>query len=356
MKGDDKLPSVKRVSSPVIAKRREPPIEGGHYSARLRAILIGTALSALYLFALWFAFNESERRSVTLEILPKGADYLEMDVTVAHVDLLRSEMTTRISFHVAGQLAQDEVTPATDLQLVLNSVRGQQQFNFAEGQRINPIEAVFPLDGEANLYPFDGHKGVLWLFVTIPEKRQDTSKPTPQPEANIVPEELANSPGLPVGPSSLEKRVQADTKTTFAASVPGLTFRGSQSVRSAQTLKGLTGIEVKLTRSGYVVFISVTTMLMMAAMAVGLVIMVLRVVGGGRRMAGFHIPMAVSLIFGLPALRNIQPDVPPPGTFGDSVAFTWAEVAAAASAVALIAHWLFHHSSDEPSPTKKSID
>jgi hypothetical protein len=64
--------------------------------------------------------------------------------------------------------------------------------------------------------------------------------------------------------------------------------------------------------------------------------------------------MAVSLIFGLPALRNIQPGIPPPGTFGDSVAFTWAEIAAAASAVALIAHWLFRRSQDSPPPAKKN--
>jgi hypothetical protein len=55
--------------------------------------------------------------------------------------------------------------------------------------------------------------------------------------------------------------------------------------------------------------------------------------------------MAVSLIFGLPALRNIQPGVPPPGTFGDTIAFTWAEIAAAASAIALIVHWLFRRTS-----------
>ena len=58
--------------------------------------------------------------------------------------------------------------------------------------------------------------------------------------------------------------------------------------------------------------------------------------------------MAVSLIFGLPALRNIQPGIPPPGTFGDSIAFTWAEIAAASSAVALIAHWLYRRIGSPP--------
>lgn len=328
------------MSSPATAKRIEPSQQDAH-SPRLRTILSAIVLSAFYLFTLWFTFTEAGRRSVTLEVPPASADHLAMDVSVVYVDLLRSEMTTRISFQLAGEIAREEVTPAIDLHLVLNTVRGQQEFDFPKGRRMNPIEAVFPLDGEVNLYPFDSHKGVLWLLVTIPGRKNNT-------ERNVVPEELANSPGLPVGASTLETRVQADTRTTFTASIPGLTFRGTKSVQSAQSLKGLTGIEVKLGRSANVVLISITTMLMMAAMALGLVIMVLRVVGGSRRMAGFQIPMAVSLIFGLPALRNVQPGVPPPGTFGDSVAFTWAEVAAAGSAVALIIHWLLHRTSEMP--------
>jgi hypothetical protein len=263
------------------------------------------------------------------------------------MDLLRSEMTTRISFQVVGQLAEDELTPATDLQLVLNTIRGPQQFDFARGRRINPIEAVLPLDGNVNFYPFDRHKGILWIFAAIPGRQQG------RPVENIVPDELATSPGLPISKSSLEKRVQADTRTTFTASIPGLTFRGSKSAQGVQGLKGLTGIEVKLMRSTNVVLISVTTMVMMAALAVGLVIMVLKVVSRSRNMTAFQIPMAVSLIFGLPALRNVQPGVPPPGTFGDSIAFTWAEIAAASSAVALIVHWLFTRQRDSSPPTKK---
>jgi len=93
-------------------------------------------------------------------------------------------------------------------------------------------------------------------------------------------------------------------------------------------------------------------MLMMAALAVTVVSMALRIISGGRRMANFHIPMAVSLIFGLPALRNVQPGIPPIGTFGDSVAFTWAEVAAAGSAIALAIHWMLHRSSSTTPPAQ----
>lgn len=322
-------------------------MEGGDHRLWLRGILIAVVISAAYLFSLWLNFNEAGRRTATLEIPPAGADYLDVRVNVVNVDLLRSEMTARISFQVAGWLAEDELTPATDLQVVLNTIKGQQQFDFAKGRRINPIESVFPLDGNANFYPFDHHQGILWIYVTIPGGRQA------MPAENIVPEEVATSPGLPVSKSSLEKRMQADTRTTFAASIPGLTFRGSKPVKGVQGLKGLTGIEVNLMRSMSVVFISATTMVMMAALAVGMVIMVLKVVTRSRNMAGFQIPMAVTLIFGLPALRNVQPGIPPPGTFGDSIAFTWAEIAAASSAVALIVHWLCRRTNEGSPPINK---
>ena len=359
------------MSSPVIAPKGTTP-------PSLRTILSAVALFVLYLVYLWYVISEVDRRSISLEIPPEGADYLIMDVNVVRVDLLSSAITTRVSFHLAGQLAQDEVTPSTNLQLVLNTVHGQQQFDFPKGKRINPIEAVFPLQGEVNFYPFDRHTGVLWLFVTLPEGQRTSSTPTLKPKPKPkpkqqeptksfsplgifspkkekpLPKELEQSPGLPVGTMALNKRVQADTKVNFTASISGVTFRGSKSIQSAESQKGLTGIQVHLRRSLNVVLISVTTMLMMAAMAVGLVAMVLKIVASTRRMANFHIPMAVSLMFGLPALRNIQPGIPPIGTFGDSVVFIWSEAAAAGSAIALVVHWLLHRTSASTLPKAQS--
>ncbi len=358
-----------QMSDSETAEGREVP-QKGIRPLRLRTILTAIGLSVLYMLSLWSAITEAERRSVSLENSPEGPDHLVLNVNVVRVDLSRSEMTTRISFHLVGQLAQDELTPATDLQVVLGTVHGRQQFDFEKGKRITPIEAVFPLQGEVNLYPFDHHTGVIWFFVALPEGQKGSPKPNivvPEDPTQArrlpflkkhkpehAPEEATGQPGLPVGMASLKNRVQADTKIIFTASISGLTFRGSRFIQSAQHVKGLTGIEVQLSRSRNVVVISITAMLMMAAMTVGLVAMVLKIVNGTRRMATFHVPMAVSLIFGLPALRNIQPGIPPIGTFGDSVAFIWAEVAAAGSAIALVVHWLLHRMSSDTAPAQKS--
>jgi hypothetical protein len=50
--------------------------------------------------------------------------------------------------------------------------------------------------------------------------------------------------------------------------------------------------------------------------------------------------ISISLIFGLPALRNVQPGVPPVGAFGDYVPFIWVEVLVGVSAIIIVWTWL----------------
>ena len=326
-----------------MSNSEEQSVLSGSRRRNWRAITAAVVIAVIYLISVWLSFTEENRRSVVLHIPPAGADYLHIDIEVVQVDLLRSELTTRISFTLAGALAQAELTPSTELRLVVNSVRGQQQFDFAKGERINPIEVTFPLDGSANIYPFDHHKGDIWLFLTLPKAKPIAAEDKPQSLTSNVPAELARSSSLPINKTSLAHEVQADTETQFSASIPGLTFVTTRAVQSAQALKGLTGIEVHVMRSLSVVTISITAMVMMGALAIGVGSMALRISIGGRHITSYHIPMAVSLIFGLPALRNIQPGVPPIGTTGDAMVFIWSEIAAAGSAIALVIHWLLRH-------------
>jgi hypothetical protein len=54
----------------------------------------------------------------------------------------------------------------------------------------------------------------------------------------------------------------------------------------------------------------------------------------------FPLSISITLIFGLPALRNVQPGVPPVGAFGDYVSFIWAEIIVGLSAIIIIWTWL----------------
>jgi hypothetical protein len=60
--------------------------------------------------------------------------------------------------------------------------------------------------------------------------------------------------------------------------------------------------------------------------------------------------LSVSLIFGLPALRNIQPGVPPVGGFSDFLSFIWAEMMVSISAIALAWTWIVRSKKDRKHP------
>jgi Domain of unknown function (DUF4436) len=84
------------------------------------------------------------------------------------VNPANQELTARLGFRLAGNIAQDEVTPATGMKLLINNVKGQQEFDFPQGKRMNRIEPVFPLDGNFNNYPFDRYETTMWLLIIMP--------------------------------------------------------------------------------------------------------------------------------------------------------------------------------------------
>jgi hypothetical protein len=114
--------------------------------------------------------------------------------------LLRDETDTAdrvfISIVVIGSVAKDNVTPAVDLKLLINNVRGQQEFDFPKGNRMNRIDAVFPLNGALNKYPFDCCGTTVWLLMTTPARNvqpQASKAPGSTPEITHQIDELAVS-------------------------------------------------------------------------------------------------------------------------------------------------------------------
>jgi hypothetical protein len=95
--------------------------------------------------------------------------------------------------------------------------------------------------------------------------------------------------------------------------------------------------------------------MMMMCLAMSLLAMVLQSAAGGKESTLLPLSLSVSLIFGLPALRNAQPNVPPLGAFSDYLSFLWAEFIVASSTVIVIWRWILSarekkipEKSDEP--------
>jgi hypothetical protein len=244
------------------------------------------------------------------------------------------ELTAQVSFRLAGKIAKDEVTPAVDLHLLINNFRGEQEFDFPKDKRMNRIEAVFPLNGDLNKYPLDRYDTTVRLLMTTPARNAPREVPTIP--ASIT-QHTHPTDELAVSPSALLENAPVALSISLSASVPGIRFEGNVSRGSSREP---TGIVLQLTRARSVISVSVIVMLMMTALSMSLLAMAIRAITTVERTDLLPLSVSISLIFGLPALRNIQPGVPPVGALVDYVTFIWAELIVAASAVIIVWTWL----------------
>lgn len=289
----------------------------------------------IYLGVLLRNLNESERRSMQLKEVPIAGDHVSVALHIVEVNPTTSQMTARVSFRLEGSLAKDPVTPAVDLKLALNEIRGPQEIDFPRGRRINPIEAVFPLDGNVNQYPFDRYDTTIWMMVTKRARPSEPSHPrTRKADKKSAPLEETVG-GLVV--AGLQESEPLPIVSSIAASIPGLKFEGQSVERGGQ---GIKGFKLVVQRADNVIVVSILIMVLMMSLAMSVLLMSFQVLVPGGKMELLPLSLCVTLLFGLPALRNAQPAVPALGAFGDYLSFLWAEQLVAVSAVILIWTWL----------------
>jgi uncharacterized protein (DUF983 family) len=289
---------------------------------------------AVYVGVLVRGSTESTRRSLQLRDETPAQGRIAVSVLVTNVNPATQELTAQLGFRLAGNIAQDEVTPAADIKLLINNVRGQQEFDFPRGKRTNRIEAVFPLNGDFNKYPFDRYETTMWLLITIPpstNKAQVSKVPENQPQQALHAEQLA------VGAVTLQRSTPIPMSLAVSAAIPGIKFRGSVT-RNENTQ--VTGIALNLRRADNLIAVSLLINAMMTGLAVSVLAMMLQITTAKGQFDLVPLSMSMTLIFGLPALRSVQPGVPPVGAFSDYVTFIWAELIVAVSAVVTVWHWL----------------
>ena len=307
---------------------------------RFRTLLILSIL-VFYCASLLRNLDEGRRRSLKLRDDADSTDHVVISVLVTGVNPATQELTAQISLRPQGALSRDEVTPAVDLKLLTNSVRSQQEFDFPKGKRMNRIEAIFPLNGQVNKYPFDRYGTTLWLLMTTPARKI-------QPQTSNVPEsteeEALQGDHLAVGTTALRQSTIVPLTIILSASTPGIKFEGTVSRESS--LK-VTGVELEIRRADNVIAVSILVMMLMIALAMSLLSMVFKTTTTGRKVDLVPLSISIALIFGLPALRNVQPGVPPVGALGDYLSFIWAEIIVGVSAIIIVWTWLLR-SQEEP--------
>jgi hypothetical protein len=297
-------------------------------------ILIFLLILVVYSAVVFRGFTESTRRSLLLRDESQAADRVSISIVTTNANPATHELTAQVSFRLSGNIAKDEVTPAVDLHLLINNFRGEQEFDFPKDKRMNRIEVVFPLNGDLNKYPLDRYDTTVRLLMTMPARNAPPE--VPKIPATII-QHTHPTDELAVSPSALLQNTPVALSISLSASVPGIRFQGNVTRGSSQEP---TGIELHLTRANNVIGTSLIVMLMMTALSMSLLAMAIRAITTVERTDLLPLSVSISLIFGLPALRNIQPGVPPVGALVDYVTFIWAELIVAASAVIIVWTWL----------------
>lgn len=223
---------------------------------RRQIAVIIFVLLALAVFLTTIARNlgEMERRSLQLKETPVADSWVGVSFQIVSVNMAASEMTARVSIHLNGDLTKDLVTPSVDLKLFLNGIHGPQEFDLPRGRRINPITAVFALDGNPNHYPFDRYSSSLRVIVTkkTPARRSPPPSEQPSPSA-AVPDESDEGFLTAAG----QEGELLTIGSSINASTPGVKFEGEHVERPEQ---GIEGFNLNLRRADNVIVVSVLTM------------------------------------------------------------------------------------------------
>jgi hypothetical protein len=305
----------------------------------LFGILIALAFLAVYLMAIRKIANEKSLRSLELTDEVAVADHLRVEITVTGVDVAKGQLMARLRMRPSGRIGSEFRTPSVRLKLYVNNSPGQQEFEFPAGQGMTRIEATVPLEGDLNRYPFDHYESDIWLYADTapppqaPQASRVPKAPAPQanPELGVAGEELA------LDKDSLQKNLPVPLSISLSASTSGVKYTG-EVIRSKDFAP--TRIRLNLTRPFNVINTSITVMGLMMGLALSVVAMVINRIMSSEKSDLLPLSLSITLIFGLPALRSIQPSVPTVGVLGDYFSFIWAELFVAASAIIMMWTWL----------------
>lgn len=293
---------------------------------------------ALYVGSVYRNATGSRRRSLDLIEGAADANRVLILVRVTSVNPTTRLLTAQMTFRVFGELQKDFMTPQVDLKLLVNNIGGQQEFDFPRGKRMSRIDVTFPMEGDVNKYPLDQYTSPLRFLITKPGGSRTPVVSWPDPVVSADADELA------VGESAFYGRLPVPISVSTSASVQGIKF--SREV-SPTTESDTAKVDLKIERPGNLVVVSIFVMFLMMALAMTALTMALKATAAGKN---FDLPLSLSvtLIFGLPALRNIQPGVPPVGALADYFSFIWAECFVAVSAIIMMLTWLVrrHSQSD----------
>ena len=294
--------------------------------------------------------NEGELRSASIsDTGEKDPNHIEVAVKLMSIDPNKGDVVARMEFEPKGiYIANDGLTLARDVKLLVNGATGKQEIDFPKGKRMNPMEVTVNMhEGLVTDYPFDKHKAYLEMYFlpgkeekkstdTAAKPAQAAATPTPAPETPPAGDE-----GTTEQPKKAEVEEEADDEISigvdFEASISGFKI---EAAKAKESTDDYVGIDMTIARASTTKFFSFFVMAMMWGLTIAVLLLTLSCVLRGRKVELAMFSFTAALLFAFAAVRNAQPGTPPIGTYSDFISFFWAEVIIALCLIALVFTWL----------------
>lgn len=267
------------------------------------ALFIGAFSGALY-------FYQNDRTQRAADLIfgdDKAPNRIDVGVSLLGVDPIKGELNLRFAVKPEGTYVKDERL-TKDLKFFTGIESGKSEVTLEKNRIPDSVTgSISIVKGRVSDYPFDVHSSDFYLFFTNPK---DEKEEIPM---------AVNFYGAISG-----YNIDADY-------VPKTEFESSDIYM---------GLRVTVSRS--VITKSFSIFLMIAMWLIGLVVftMTMVVVWQPRPIEFGMFTLIAGMLFALPAVRNLQPSVPPLGGLSDFLSFFWAETLVAISMPILFFTWL----------------
>ncbi len=258
--------------------------------------------------ALYFYQNDRTQRSANLTFGDdKAANRIDVDVSLLGVDPIKSEINLRFAPKPEGTYAKgDHLTK--DLQFFTGIESGKAEVTLAKDRIPDSVTGSISISqGRVSDYPFDVHSSDFYVFFE----------------------------------NAKDKKEEIPVAIHFYGAISGYNIDVDNIPKAEfESTDSYMGLRVVVSRS--VITKSFSIFLMIAMWLIGLVIftMTMIVVWQPRPIEFGMFTLIAGMLFALPAVRNLQPGVPPLGGLSDFLSFFWAETLVAISMPILFFTWL----------------
>ena len=257
--------------------------------------------------ALYFYQNDRTQRSADLIFGDeKVANRMDVAISLLGVDPVKGEINLRFAPKPEGTYAKDDRL-SKELKFFTGIESGKAEVTLDKNRIPDTVTGAVSVVGRVSDYPFDKHNSDLSLYFSNPKDEKEAI------------------------PMAVHFYGAISGYNIDADYIPKAEFESSDTYM---------GLSVRISRS--VITKSFSIFLMIAMWLIGLVVftMTMIVVLQPRPIEFGMFTLIAGMLFALPAVRNLQPSVPPLGGLSDFLSFFWAETLVAISMPILFFTWL----------------